>query len=75
LNNREGAIVVWDEGLAAFAHALGEVSAEHGASHARAEAIQWGFSTHVCTSSSWSRRVTDLDRTLQECQTLLCLQA
>jgi hypothetical protein len=28
----------------------------------------------VCASNSQSRRDNDLDRTLEECQTLLCLQ-
>jgi hypothetical protein len=28
----------------------------------------------MCASSSQSRRVNDLDQTLEDCQTLLCLQ-
>jgi hypothetical protein len=36
---------MWEEGLADFVCALGEVSAEHDASRARADVIQWVFST------------------------------
>jgi hypothetical protein len=39
LDSREGTIVAWEEGLAAFARMLGEVHAEHDASRARADAI------------------------------------
>jgi hypothetical protein len=44
------------------------------ASRARTDAVWWDFSTQVCASSSQSRWDNDLDRTLEECQTLLCLQ-
>jgi hypothetical protein len=74
LDSREVAIVTWEEGLVAFACALGEVSAEFYASRARVDVVQWKFSTQACTSSSWSWQLTDLGRMLEERQTLLCLQ-
>jgi hypothetical protein len=40
LDSREGAIIVWEESLAAFAHALGEVHVEHDASRAHVDAVQ-----------------------------------
>jgi hypothetical protein len=52
LDCREGAIVVWEEGLTAFALTLGEASVEHDTSGARADAIRWDFSALVCASSS-----------------------
>jgi hypothetical protein len=39
LDSREGAIIMWEEGLAAFAHVLREVRVERDASRARADAI------------------------------------
>jgi hypothetical protein len=44
------------------------------ASRARTDAVWWDFSTQVCASSSQSRWDNDLDWTLEECQTFLCLQ-
>jgi hypothetical protein len=43
LDSREGAIITWEEGLAAFAHVLEEVHAEHDASHACADSVQREF--------------------------------
>jgi hypothetical protein len=43
LDSREGAIITWEEGLVAFACALGEVCMEHDTSHARTDAIQRDF--------------------------------
>jgi hypothetical protein len=43
LDSREGAIVSWEEGLAAFAHVLREVHVERDASCARADVIQRDF--------------------------------
>jgi hypothetical protein len=39
LDNREGVIIVWQEILVAFVHALGEASIERDASHACADAV------------------------------------
>jgi hypothetical protein len=43
LDSREGAIIVWEEGLAAFARALKEVPAEHDGSCAHADTVQRDF--------------------------------
>jgi hypothetical protein len=40
LDSREGAIIVCEEGLAAFARMLGEVHVEHDASYVRVNAVQ-----------------------------------
>jgi hypothetical protein len=74
LDSREGAIVMWEEGFVAFAHTLGEVHAECDASSARADVIQWDFFTQAHASSSQSDQLTDLGRTMEECQILLFLQ-
>jgi hypothetical protein len=55
-----------EEGLAAFARALGEASIEHDASRAHADAIQRDFCTQACASSSQSRQLTDLGWMLEE---------
>jgi hypothetical protein len=39
LDSREGAIVTWEEGLAAFARVLGEVRMECDVSHACVDAV------------------------------------
>jgi hypothetical protein len=52
LDSREGAVVAWEEGLVAFAHALGEVRAEHDDCHARPDAVQRDFFSQACASSS-----------------------
>jgi hypothetical protein len=39
LDSREGGIIAWEEGLAAFAHMLREVHVERDASHARADVV------------------------------------
>jgi hypothetical protein len=45
LDSCEGAIIVWEEGLVAFARALGEVHAERDPSQAPADAVQRDFFT------------------------------
>jgi hypothetical protein len=45
LDSREGAVVTWEEGLAAFVHTCGEVHVEHDASDAHADAVQQDFFT------------------------------
>jgi hypothetical protein len=40
LDSQEGAIVAWEEGLVAFARALGEEHAERDASRACADVVQ-----------------------------------
>jgi hypothetical protein len=67
LDNWEGATITWEEGLASFVRVLREVTVECDASHAHTDAIRRDFSTQLCTSSSQSRWLTDLDRTLEEC--------
>jgi hypothetical protein len=67
-------VVVWEEGLAAFACMLVEVRMERDACYVRADAVQWDFFAHACTSSSRSKQHTDLSRTLEECQILLSLE-
>jgi hypothetical protein len=73
LDSREGAIVMWEQGLAAFARVLGLVHAERDASHARADATQREIFTQARASSSRSEQLTDLGRTLEERQILLFL--
>jgi hypothetical protein len=73
LDNHEGAIVMWEEGLVAFAHVLGEVHAKCDVSHACADAIQRDFFTQACASSSRSGKLTNLGWTLEVHQILLCL--
>jgi hypothetical protein len=57
----------------AFAHALREVSTKRDGCHACVDAVQRGFSTQVCASSSWSGRLNTLSRVLEERTTLLCV--
>jgi hypothetical protein len=45
LDSGESTIFAWEEGLKAFAHALGEVSVEN-------DAVWWDFSSQVCASYS-----------------------
>jgi hypothetical protein len=73
LDSREGVVVMWEEGLAAFAHVLGEVRVERDASRACADAFQRDFFAQVRASSSRSKQLTDLGRTLEDHQILLCL--
>jgi hypothetical protein len=74
LDSREGVVVAWKEGLAAFMHMLRVVRAECNASHVCANAIQWDFFAQVCTSSSRFKQLSGLGQTLEECQILLYLQ-
>jgi hypothetical protein len=74
LDSREDAIITWEEGSTAFAHALQEACKEHDASRARADATERDFFTQVQASSSRSKQLTDLSRTFEECKILLCLQ-
>jgi hypothetical protein len=67
-------VVVREEGLAAFALMLGEVRLEHVACRVHADDVQRGFFAQACASSSRSKQLTDLVRTLEECQILLRLQ-
>jgi hypothetical protein len=55
LDSREGDIDAWEEGLAAFAHMLGEVHVERDASHASVDVVQQVFFTQAHAS------VPDLD--------------
>jgi hypothetical protein len=73
LDSREGAIITWEEGLAAFAHMHVEVHTEHDTSHTRTDVVQWDFLTQVRTSNSRSEQLTDIGQTLEEHQILLCL--
>jgi hypothetical protein len=54
LESREGAIAGWEDGLAAFEHALGRVHREHDTHHVQAEAAQQYYfaRTHAFTSQS-----------------------
>jgi hypothetical protein len=74
LDSREGVVVMWEEGLAAFACMLGEVCVECNACHVCASAVQWDFFAQVHASSSRSKQLTDLARMLEERQILLSLQ-
>jgi coenzyme F420-reducing hydrogenase alpha subunit len=67
---------MWVEGLATFAHALGEACKECDASHARAraDAAEWEFSAQVRASGSKSKQLINLGRMLEERKILLCLQ-
>jgi hypothetical protein len=58
----------------AFAHTLGEASVEQDASHAHVDAIRQDISEHVRASSSRSRGLNALTRTLEECAVLLYVQ-
>jgi hypothetical protein len=59
--------------LVAFERALGEVRMEHDANRVRVEAVQQDFFAQVRVSHSRSTQLTDLNRTLEEYQILLCL--
>jgi hypothetical protein len=74
LDSREGIIAAWEDGLVAFECALGKVHVKCNVSHVRAEAVQQDFSAQSCASSSRSKRLTDLNWTLEEHQILFCLQ-
>jgi hypothetical protein len=73
LDSREGVIVVWEDGLAAFERTLGKVHMKCDTNHVWAEVVQHDFFTQALVSSSRSRQLTNLNRTLEECQILLCL--
>jgi hypothetical protein len=73
LDSRESAIVMWEEGLAAFSRGLGEVRMERDASCTCIDAVQQDFFTQAHASSSRSEQLTDLGQTLEEHQILLCL--
>jgi hypothetical protein len=60
LDSREGAIITREEGLKAFACALGEVCIERDASRTHTDAIKRDFFSQAHTSSSWSKQLTDL---------------
>jgi hypothetical protein len=66
LDYRQGAIIVWEEGLAAFANALRELHTEHDASHSHADDVEWDFTSQACSSSSRSKQHTDLGQALEE---------
>jgi hypothetical protein len=67
LDSREGAIIMWKEGLASSVHAYGEVHVECDASHAHVDAVQRDFFTQARTSISRSEKITDIGRMLEEC--------
>jgi hypothetical protein len=73
LESREGAITMWNDGLVAFEHALGKVHMEWDASRVRAEGVRQDFFAQMRASSSRSKQLIGLNRTLEECQILLCL--
>jgi hypothetical protein len=73
LDSREGAIITWEEGLAALARALWEACVNHNASHVRADAVQWDFFAQAHSSGSTSKKLADLNRMLEEHKILLCL--
>jgi hypothetical protein len=58
----------------AFERALGKVIMECDVSRIRAEVVQQDIFTQARISSSRSKHLTDLNRALEECQILLCLQ-
>jgi hypothetical protein len=72
LDSREGAIIMWEEGLVAFACTLEEVCMESDASRAHADVVQQDFFFHAHASSFWSKWLPTLGN-LEECQILLCL--
>jgi hypothetical protein len=74
LDSWDGAIVAWEDGLAAFEHAQGKVRIESDASCIQVEAVQQDFFAQTCASSSRSKRLISLNGTLEECHILLCLQ-
>jgi hypothetical protein len=55
LDSREGAMVMWEEGLAALACTLGEERTECDVCCVCADAIQWDFFAQACASSSMSK--------------------
>jgi hypothetical protein len=73
LESREGAIATWKDGLAAFERALGKVRMECDASCVRAEGVRQDFFAQMRASSTRSKQLIGLSRTLEECQILLCL--
>jgi hypothetical protein len=74
LDSREGAVIMREESLMAFACVLRDASAEHDTSHARADAIQRDYSTQLSVYSSQSEWRRALGRTLDECAALLGLE-
>jgi hypothetical protein len=65
LDSKEGVIAAWEDGLAAFEHSLKIVRAEHDASHVWADVVQHDFSAQSRASSSRSKWLIDLNRTLE----------
>jgi hypothetical protein len=55
LESREGAIVMWEEGLVAFTRALREVRTKCDASHAHVNAFQRDFFSQAHASGSQSK--------------------
>jgi hypothetical protein len=55
LDSREGVITAWEDGLAAFERALGEVMKECCTGHIRAEAVQQDFFAQAHVSYSRSK--------------------
>jgi hypothetical protein len=66
LDTREGAVVTWEEGLAAFACTLGEVRVERDAYRVRTSVVQRDFFPEVRASSSRSKHLTNLGWMLEE---------
>jgi hypothetical protein len=67
-------VVAWDDGLAAFTHALGQACTECDAKHVQAEAAYQDFLAQMHASSSRFKQLHHLSQMLEECRIPLCLQ-
>jgi hypothetical protein len=65
LDSREGAITTWEDGLVAFACALGDARMECDAKHVQAVAVQQYFLARTRASCSRSKQLHHLSRTLE----------
>jgi hypothetical protein len=74
LDSREGAIVVWEDGLQAFEEILGKACMERDAEHTQAKVVQQDYFAWTCAFTSNSRYSINFNQMLEECQILLSLQ-
>jgi hypothetical protein len=74
LDSREGAIILWEDGLADFERALGKLCTERKANRAQTVVIQHDFSARTRGSRSRLKQLINFNWMLKECQIPLCLQ-
>jgi hypothetical protein len=74
LDSREGAIIVWKDGLAASEHAFGRASMERDAECVQVEVVRLDYLSRTRTFTSASKHSINFSRTLEERHILLSLQ-